>query len=340
MQAKGKKRYIIGIIIVIICLIFCVEKLSHMEEHTSQKNDTQEEPSSQADKDSETESSSQVDKDSEAEQTSQAEEDSEAEQTSQADKDSQPDIIDPAGNTLQTRIHTPAGFTRQEVAEESLEAFLRNYTMKADGEKVLLYNGKEKGNQSAHAAVFALPIENADLQQCADSVMRVYAEYYWSIGAYDKIKFHFTNGFLAEYEKWREGYRIVVDGNDVSWSKSASYDDSYESFVKYLRVVFSYAGTLSMESEATKISLEEAKAGDVFLQGGSPGHVVMIVDVCVNEEGKKAFLLAQGYMPAQEFHVLKNDLHEEDPWYYEEEITYPLFTPEYTFQEGSLKTLY
>lgn len=304
MQAKGKKRYIIGIIIVIICLIFCVEKLSHMEEHTSQKNDTQEEPSSQA------------------------------------DKDSQPDIIDPAGNTLQTRIHTPAGFTRQEAAEGSLEAFLRNYTMKADGEKVLLYNGKEKGNQSAHAAVFALPIENADLQQCADSVMRVYAEYYWSIGAYDKIKFHFTNGFLAEYEKWREGYRVVVDGNDVSWSKSASYDDSYESFVKYLRVVFSYAGTLSMESEATKISLEEAKAGDVFLQGGSPGHVVMIVDVCVNEEGKKAFLLAQGYMPAQEFHVLKNDLHEEDPWYYEEEITYPLSTPEYTFQEGSLKTLY
>ena len=76
------------------------------------------------------------------------------------------------------------------------------------------------------------------------------------------------------------------------------------------------------------------------MQGGSPGHVVMIVDVCVNEEGKKAFLLAQGYMPAQEFHVLKNDLHEEDPWYYEEEITYPLSTPEYTFQEGSLKTLY
>ena len=316
MQAKGKKRYIIEIIIVIICLIFYVEKLSHPGEYTSQKDDTQAEQSRQADKDSK------ADKDSETELTSQ-----------QA-------IIDPAGKTLQTRIHTPVGYTRQEATEGSLEAFLRNYTMKADGEKVLLYNGSEKGNQSAHAAVFTLPIENADLQQCADSVMRMYAEYYWSIGAYDKIKFHFTNGFLAEYAKWREGYRVVVDGNDVSWSKSASYDDSYDSFVKYLRVVFSYAGTLSMESEATEISLEEAKAGDVFLQGGSPGHVVMIVDVCVNEEGKKAYLLAQGYMPAQEFHVLKNELHEEDPWYYEEEITYPLSTPEYTFQEASLKTLY
>ena len=45
------------------------------------------------------------------------------------------------------------------------------------------------------------------------------------------------------------------------------------------------------------------------------------------------------YMPAQEFHVLKNPNHEEDPWYYESELTYPLFTPEYTFDEGSLKSL-
>ena len=51
---------------------------------------------------------------------------------------------------------------------------------------------------------------------------------------------------------------------------------------------------------------------------------------------EKAFLLAQGYMPAQEFHVLKNPLHEDDPWYYVSELSYPLRTPEYTFNEGSL----
>lgn len=67
--------------------------------------------------------------------------------------------------------------------------------------------------------------------------------------------------------------------------------------------------------------------------------MVMVVDVCENPEGKKAFLLAQGYMPAQEFHVLKNDLHEENPWYFEEEVEYPFHTPEYTFEEGSLKSL-
>ena len=57
------------------------------------------------------------------------------------------------------------------------------------------------------------------------------------------------------------------------------------------------------------------------------------------QEGKKAFLLAQGYMSAQEFHLLKNDLHPSDPWYYEDEIRFPFEMPEYTFNEGSMRSL-
>ena len=65
----------------------------------------------------------------------------------------------------------------------------------------------------------------------------------------------------------------------------------------------------------------------------------MVTDTCKNKNGKKAFLLAQGYMPAQEFHILKNPAHEENPWYYEEEIKFPFITPEYIFEKGSLKRL-
>ncbi|MBQ9489525.1 MAG: DUF4846 domain-containing protein [Lachnospiraceae bacterium] len=248
-------------------------------------------------------------------------------------------IIQGAGETLETRVLTPPGYERVEVQEGSFEEFLRQYPLKPAGSKVLLYDGSEKGNQSAHAAVFALPIENYDLQQCADSVMRMYAEYFWATEQYDRIKFHFTNGFLVEYTKWREGNRVTINGNNVSWIKSKSRDASYECFVRYLRTIFCYAGTLSMEKESEPTLLSLLKAGDVFLYGGSPGHVVMVVDECVNEEGKKAFLLAQGYMPAQEFHLLKNNRHPEDPWYYEDEITFPFSTPEYTFDEGSMRSL-
>ena len=94
-----------------------------------------------------------------------------------------------------------------------------------------------------------------------------------------------------------------------------------------------------MDVEAEPITAEELHPGDVLLKGGSPGHVVMVIDLCENEQGQKAFLLAQGYMPAQEFHILKNPASETDPWYYEDEIKYPFSTPEYVFEEGSLQRL-
>lgn len=63
----------------------------------------------------------------------------------------------------------------------------------------------------------------------------------------------------------------------------------------------------------------------------------MVLDVCENEKGEKAFLLGQGFMPAQQFHVLKNPLHEENPWFFASECSYPFETPEYTFEKGSLR---
>ncbi len=248
-------------------------------------------------------------------------------------------IIRPEGMTLETRFAEPEGFSRVQGEEGSLLAFLREYPVKEDGSPVLLYNGTEKGNQRAHAAVLALPIESEDLQQCADSVMRVYAEYFWESGQKERIAFHFVNGFYAQYTRWRDGERIRVEGNEVTWVQTDGFDDSYENLKKYLRYVFSYAGTLSMDAESEPVPADDLRAGDVFLKGGSPGHVVMVVDLCEDGQGDRAFLLAQGYMPAQEFHVLKNPLHEDDPWYYADELRFPLRTPEYTFEEGSLRRL-
>ena len=246
-------------------------------------------------------------------------------------------IINPEGNTTKTRFSAPVGYERVSAEEGSLQDFLRSYPLKPDSSPVLLYNGRKKGNQNAHAAVFMLPMENADLQQCADSVMRMYAEYYWHSNQKERIAFHFTDGFLCEYSKWRDGLRPQVGTGKTKWEKKADYDDSYEVFVKYLKTVFTYAGTLSMDRlEAEAIPLSELGVGDVIIKGGSPGHVVMVVDVCRRTDGRKAFLLAQGYMPAQEFHIIKNPMHENDPWYYEEEMTFPLKTAEYTFNDESM----
>ena len=58
------------------------------------------------------------------------------------------------------------------------------------------------------------------------------------------------------------------------------------------------------------------KSGDVLITAGSPGHVVFIAGVSKNAEGKKLYLLAEGFTPAQSIHVLKNPFDPKiSPWY-------------------------
>uniref|UniRef100_UPI002A815B2E DUF4846 domain-containing protein n=2 Tax=Lachnospiraceae TaxID=186803 RepID=UPI002A815B2E len=184
--------------------------------------------------------------------------------------------VNPSGAVLSERIPVPSGFQRTDAGEGSFQDYIRSYPLKPDRSPVMLYDGSEKGNQTAHAAVFALPVFDSDLQQCADSLMRMYGEYLWAHGAGDEIAFHLTNGFLMDYASWREGNRLSVDGNQVSWVKKASYDDSYETFLLYMKYVMMYAGTLSLDNECTVIDISRIKAGDMFIKGGSPGHCVMV----------------------------------------------------------------
>ena len=50
-----------------------------------------------------------------------------------------------------------------------------------------------------------------------------------------------------------------MDGNQVSWVKKASYDDSYETFLLYMKYVMMYAGTLSLDNECTAIDISRIK---------------------------------------------------------------------------------
>ena len=108
-------------------------------------------------------------------------------------------LITPDGVSLQERIQTPGGYARTVSEDGSFGWYVRNYPMEPDGSPILLYDGRLKSRQDVGIATFSLPvISSADLQQCADSVMRMYAEYFWHTGQYDKIRFHFVSGFLFD----------------------------------------------------------------------------------------------------------------------------------------------
>ena len=233
-------------------------------------------------------------------------------------------------------IQTPRGFTRTEAT--GFGVYLRNLPLKPEGSKVKLYDGTEKHWQGGAYAVIDMEIGNTDLQQCADAVIRLRAEYLWHAKKYSDIHFNFTNGFRADYTKWAEGYRIKVTGNKAEWYKAAEADYSYRTFRKYLNIVFSYAGTASLSKELKPVSLSDIQIGDVFIIGGHPGHAMIIVDMATDPNGRKAILVAQSYMPAQDIHIVTN-LNDTatSPWYIIDDNTNTFYFPEYTFSSNQLK---
>ena len=133
---------------------------------------------------------------------------------------------------LVNRILPPPGYRRVEVPAGSFADWLRQLPLKKGMPYVKLYNGQRKGNQSAHFAVLNMDVGTQDLQQCADAVMRLRAEYLYQAQRYDLIGFNFTNDFPAEYAKWRSGYRTAQKGNKTTWVKKAKADGSIRNVQK------------------------------------------------------------------------------------------------------------
>jgi len=69
--------------------------------------------------------------------------------------------------------------------------------------------------------------------------------------------------------------------------------------------------------------------GDVLIQGGYPGHAVLVLDVAAGKDGRRWLLLGQSYMPAQDFHVLVNPATPSSPWYDAAALATGLKTPEW-----------
>lgn len=242
-------------------------------------------------------------------------------------------------NTLASRFEVPSGFERVRADSGSFGEWLRFLPLFPEGKKVMLYNGNEKRRKDVHAAVINIDPGKVDLQQCADATMRLRAEYLFSAGRYSSIHFNYTSGDRCDYTEWCNGVQLKVNGNKVTKLNTGRKLDinEYGTLRTFMNNVFTYAGTLSLSKEMSSITPDSLHIGDVFIQGGSPGHAVIVVDVCSSSKGEKLFMLAQSYMPAQEIHVLKNFNEPSiSPWYRLADNG-ELITPEWNFRNSDLK---
>jgi hypothetical protein len=244
-------------------------------------------------------------------------------------------LINAEGKTIRERFNTPEGFIREDDNTTAYDNFLRGFLLQPNGAKVYTHSGSLKQPDNVYDAVLDIDVGTKDLQQCADAVMRLRAEYLFANKLYEKIHFNFTNGKKAEFLKYAEGYRFNLKTN--SWNKTTAKDYSKKSFRAYMDLVFNYAGSLSLSRELKSVDVKDIKVGDVFIKGGSPGHAVTVVDVAINPKTKeKIFIIAQSYMPAQNIHILKNfNSRNTSPWY-SANFGESLKTPEWVFEKGQL----
>jgi len=133
------------------------------------------------------------------------------------------------------RIPAPSGYHRIRVPDKSFSAWLRGLPVLSGRPKVRLHNGKLKGNQSAHHVVVSIDVGRRDLQQCADAVMRLRAEYLFANACRDNIAFKYTSGDVATWRAWQRGMRPRVRGNKVSWVRRARRDGGYRNRFVFLK---------------------------------------------------------------------------------------------------------
>jgi len=207
---------------------------------------------------------------------------------------------------LDQAIPAPPGFTRVAEAPQSFGAWLRKLPLRPAGTPVRAYDGDvlRSGDDPRIAAVVEVDVSPVDLQQCADSVIRMHAEWLWATDQKTEIGYHFLSGDFAKYSDYAAGDRPVVDGQHIRFARSAKPNDDHETFRKYLDLVFTYASTISVARRSETLTRADLQPGDFVVLPGGPGHAILILDVAVDAKGHKLALLGQGYMPAQDFQVL------------------------------------
>lgn len=220
--------------------------------------------------------------------------------------------------SLACRIPAPKGFARDKAPARSYAHWLRHLPLLPKGRPVRSYKGGMilEANSPYLSAVVDLDLSKRDRQQCADTIMRLRGEYHYFRGKPERTRFKWAGGKRFGYGQWARGIRPVKgssSGRRWTFEAKARPGRGYRNFRRYLEFMFSWTGTLHMVGEK-RVKPDALRAGDFFIQGGSPGHAVVILDLARGADGKKVkALLGQGFIPAQDLHVLRAP--DGSPWF-------------------------
>lgn len=240
---------------------------------------------------------------------------------------------EPAGTLLSHKTSTASPEVKEVPDQNSWPYFLQH--LPETKGLVLDYRGNPVPDQQKHASLIAYDVGTSDLQQCADALMRLRAEYLFGQKRYSEIHFHFVSGQDYSYLDYCNGKRPVASGNNVRWTNGAATAVNHQSLRNYLDFVYAYASTISLAKELK--NADSFAIGTVIIHPGSPGHCFIIVDEAKTPSGDKLFKLVEGYTPAQSIYVLQN-LSEPQLGVWHRLSKGEINTASYSFSSYQLKT--
>jgi len=222
-----------------------------------------------------------------------------------------------AARTIADGIAPPAGFARVSTAPGSYGEWLRHLPLQPDSSGVLLHDGRPVTDRGTVAAIIDIDVGRGDLQQCADAVMRLRAEYLFSRRLTDLIGFELVGGARYRFADYAAGTIPTPAGETVAWRRGQPQGKGHADMRRWLDIVFGFASTRSLARELRPAGgIADAAIGDVFIRPGNPGHAVVIVDLATDGGGRTLALLAQSSMPARDMHLLRNSRDPRlGPWF-------------------------
>ena len=212
--------------------------------------------------------------------------------------------------SVEARFPPPPGYQRVAVAAGSFGEWLRGLPLAAPGTPVLNNAGGAaySGEDDYVAAVVAIDVGAGDLQQSADAIVRLHAEWLWASDQPDALSYRSASKLDMPFSRWAKGQRLLASGPNVFWVvKSKPRAPNYDDFRQYIDAVMLWSNNVSLANRAHHVlDPAELTAGDFFLQTRGKGHAILVLDIAQKPTGERVALLGQALQnPAQSIHVMR-----------------------------------
>jgi Domain of unknown function (4846) len=212
--------------------------------------------------------------------------------------------------SVEARFPAPPGYQRVAATPGSFGEWLRGLPLAAPGTPVLNNSGGAaySGDNEYVAAVVAIDVGAGDLQQSADAIVRLHAEWLWANDQPNALSYRSASKLEMPFSRWAKGQRLIASGPNVFWVvKSKPRAPNYDDFRQYIDAVMLWSNNVSLATRAEHVTdPAQLAAGDFFVQTRGKGHAILVLDIAQKPTGERVALLGQALQsPAQSIHVMR-----------------------------------